>query len=195
MSKYYAVKVGKNTGIYNTWEECKAQVDGYSNAQYKSFKTLAEASDYLNEVVKASSDHLVAYVDGSYNDEKKIYGYGCILLYHDQIICEYYGKGDNKENLLMRNVSGEIMGAIKAISYAIENNYSDIDLYYDYKGIENWATHKWQANKPGTKQYVTFIQESIKKINIHFYKVAAHTGDTYNEAVDLLAKKAVGITL
>lgn len=34
---YYAVKVGKNPGIYETWAECKAEVDGYKGAKYKKF--------------------------------------------------------------------------------------------------------------------------------------------------------------
>lgn len=45
--KYYAVKAGKKTGIFRTWEECKASVNGYSGAIYKSFKTREEANAYL----------------------------------------------------------------------------------------------------------------------------------------------------
>lgn len=41
--KYYAVKVGEKTGIYETWEECKANVDGYPGALYKSFKNISDA--------------------------------------------------------------------------------------------------------------------------------------------------------
>lgn len=36
----------KKPGIYNTWEECKAVVDGYPGAQYKSFKTREEAEAF-----------------------------------------------------------------------------------------------------------------------------------------------------
>ena len=45
--KYYAVKVGMTTGIFNTWEECKASVDGYPGALYKSFKNLSDAYAYM----------------------------------------------------------------------------------------------------------------------------------------------------
>ena len=45
--KYYAVKKGRSTGIFATWEECKASVNGYSGAQYKSFSTPEEAQRYL----------------------------------------------------------------------------------------------------------------------------------------------------
>ena len=33
--KVYAVRKGKATGIFYTWDECKAAVDGFSGAVYK----------------------------------------------------------------------------------------------------------------------------------------------------------------
>ncbi|MDM8534808.1 RNase H1/viroplasmin domain-containing protein, partial [Clostridiaceae bacterium HSG29] len=30
------------------WDECKKQVHGYKGAEYKSFKSLNEAENYLN---------------------------------------------------------------------------------------------------------------------------------------------------
>ena len=44
---FYAVKRGKVTGIFKSWAECKASVDGFSGAQYKGFVTLAEAEEYM----------------------------------------------------------------------------------------------------------------------------------------------------
>ena len=41
--KFYVVWTGRNTGIFNTWEECLKQVDKFDEARYKSFKTLEEA--------------------------------------------------------------------------------------------------------------------------------------------------------
>jgi ribonuclease HI len=48
--QYYAVRIGREPGIYLTWEECKAQVDGYAKAQYKGFGSLEEARAYLGNV-------------------------------------------------------------------------------------------------------------------------------------------------
>ncbi|MDE6924831.1 MAG: RNase H1/viroplasmin domain-containing protein, partial [Acetatifactor sp.] len=48
--KYYAVKKGKVTGIFQTWDECRSAVEGYSGAQYKGFSTLKEAEEYLGGV-------------------------------------------------------------------------------------------------------------------------------------------------
>jgi ribonuclease HI len=45
--KFYAVRNGREPGIYRTWDECKAQVDGYPNAAYKGFARLEDAEAYL----------------------------------------------------------------------------------------------------------------------------------------------------
>ena len=51
MKKLYVVLKGKEPGIYNNWPECSAQVQGFSGAKYKSFKTtdLASAKSYMKE--------------------------------------------------------------------------------------------------------------------------------------------------
>ena len=67
------------------------------------------------------------------------------------------------------------------------------NIYYDYLGIEKWATHEWKANKPGTIDYVKFIDSVSNKIKINFKKVRGHIGIDSNEEADKLAKKAVGI--
>ena len=46
--KFYAVKVGKAPGIYQTWNECKENVHGFPGAIYKSFKTLGEAEEFMS---------------------------------------------------------------------------------------------------------------------------------------------------
>ena len=48
-SKFYAVRVGKEPGIYYTWRECLDQVRGFPKAAFKSFTTMAEAQDFLND--------------------------------------------------------------------------------------------------------------------------------------------------
>lgn len=42
-SKFYVVWKGRKPGIYSSWEECAAQVSGYSGAKYKSFTSQAQA--------------------------------------------------------------------------------------------------------------------------------------------------------
>ena len=48
--KYYAVKVGKTTGIFDNWSECNESIKGFSGAEYKSFTSLEEAEAYLVDI-------------------------------------------------------------------------------------------------------------------------------------------------
>ncbi len=41
--KFYVVWQGVEPGIYESWDQCKAQIQGFPNASYKSFPTLTEA--------------------------------------------------------------------------------------------------------------------------------------------------------
>ena len=45
--KYYAVKKGRETGIFHNWGACKAVVEGYCGAEYKGFVRLDDAEAYL----------------------------------------------------------------------------------------------------------------------------------------------------
>lgn len=45
---YYAVQNGRQQGVYDSWDECKKQVSGYSGAVYKRFDTLSEARAFSN---------------------------------------------------------------------------------------------------------------------------------------------------
>ncbi|MBM6841676.1 viroplasmin family protein [[Clostridium] spiroforme] len=195
MAKYYAVKIGRSEGIFNTWDQCKQQVHGYPGAVYKSFASLKEAKAFLDDIDKPLEfeNGIIAYVDGSYNLKTKEYGYGCILLENQNLIKTLYGKGNREDYAAMRNVSGEILGCLAAINYAISHHYQQIAIYYDYEGVEKWATGQWQANKELTRQYRDTIARLRHDINICFIKVLAHSGDTYNEMADALAKKAVGL--
>ena len=44
-SKYYVVWSGRNTGVYDTWNECKAQTEGFAGAKYKGFETKEAAEE------------------------------------------------------------------------------------------------------------------------------------------------------
>jgi len=41
--KFYVVWEGRERGIFTDWDRCKAQIDRFTGARYKSFKTRAEA--------------------------------------------------------------------------------------------------------------------------------------------------------
>ena len=56
MGKYYAVRKGKNPGIYTKWSECSSNIIGFKGAEYKSFKTMEEAEEYMSRETKSYDD-------------------------------------------------------------------------------------------------------------------------------------------
>ena len=201
--KYYAVKNGKDgDGIYETWEDCKAQVHGVKSVVYKGFPTRAEAEDFLARAGASATEEeapenperegvAVAYVDGSFDQSRKAYSYGCILLYQGKRIemSKAFFQGEDAD---MRNVAGELEGAMAAMAYCRDNVIPLLHLYYDYQGIASWATGEWKRNKPGTIRYKAFY-DSLDKLQVVFHKVKGHSGVELNEAVDKLAKAALGL--
>lgn len=45
---YYAVREGRQPGVYRTWADCQAQVSKHSGAVFKKFDTQAEAEEFVN---------------------------------------------------------------------------------------------------------------------------------------------------
>lgn len=208
--KIYAVKIGKKPGLYETWAECKKQIDGYSGAVYKGFTTKAEAEQFIgnnsaftvaaekhdnfniDEYIRLLDDQtLVAFVDGSYNKLSKTYGYGVVLISKNNPLETLMGSDNHIDYVETRNVAGEIDGVKNAIRYGIEKGYKKIVLFYDYIGIEKWAIGDWKANAAISKDYIVFINQIKPSIEIEFRKVKAHSGIIYNELADELAKKSL----
>ena len=244
---YYAVQKGRTPGIYLSWEACKAEVDGYSGAVYKKFKTREEAERFAGpgrampsqkhsikggsesrqkisvarKDVPMSGSHseiknpgqsddqgisaldvtaefdsvdteCLAYVDGSFNIATHVFGYGVLLMHRDGTYQSFQGSGSDPDLASMRNVAGEIHGAIRAVQEAVRAGAQSITIFYDYMGIEMWAQGRWKTNKAGTIAYKQFMQSQSARIRIEFRKVPAHTGVRFNEFVDRIAKQAVG---
>ncbi|MBU5451222.1 viroplasmin family protein [Acetivibrio sp. MSJd-27] len=196
--KYYAVKVGRNCGIYEKWDDAKEQINGFSGAVYKGFSTREEAQRYIggeekNAVAQCpGEDELYAYVDGSFDVKTGRYAYGVVLLTSSEEICRN-GVGEDREAANMRNVAGELAGAVYAMEYALNHGYSKLVIFHDYEGIARWAKDEWKANLDSTQKYKLYYAGIKDRLKVIFQKVAAHTGDHYNELADSLAKQALGI--
>ncbi len=218
--KYYAVKKGLTPGIYTDWEQCKAQVSGFSGAQYKSFSSLEEAKFYLGDTSYAlfsdtdSPDaeiageaslkkaappapfsdhtHAVAYVDGSYDGQTGHFSYGAVIFWNG---AEFHlsKMEDDPELAQMHNVAGEICGSMAAMAFALEHDCPELTIYHDYAGIAHWPLGEWKANKAGTQDYAAYYNTIRDRLHVTFIKVKGHSGDYYNDLADSLAKEALGI--
>lgn len=201
MSKrnFYAVRRGRETGIFTSWSECEKQVKGFRDCEYKGFSTREEAKSYLksetnnnakNESPEAE-DTVIAYVDGSYYADLKVYGYAAVVMQNGKIIKILSGANNADGVVDLRNVAGEMIAAMQATLFAIKSGYKRIKIYYDYYGIENWATSKWKTNSQYTKMYSETMDGYSRVIDIVFKKVKGHSGDAYNDMADRMAKEAV----
>ena len=170
---YYAVRKGVKPGVYATWAECSKMVIGCPGAQYKKFPTEEEAWGFVygknttthTEKKKKNAPPVsipeftgnIAFVDGSYNIATHTYGYGGFIRTED---ATHYlqGSGTDTEMASMRNVAGEILGSQMAVEKAISLGLKELTIFYDYMGIEMWATGAWKRNKEQTTKYHDFMQ-------------------------------------
>jgi len=190
--KYYAVVDGNAPGIYESWDICSKVLQEHGG-HCKGFAERQEAENCLNGIDENEMqyDGLTAFVDGSFEVSVGRYGFGCVILQPGKEPIEYCGSGDKEESAALRNVTGEMLGAMFAVKWAMAHGYKDILICYDYEGVEKWASGVWKAKTELTKKYATAMKQWEKNINISFMKIAAHTGNRYNELADRLAKKAI----
>lgn len=204
---FYVVKKGKSPGIYHTWEQCRAQVEGFAGAVYKGFATREEANAFAGEelaeqttlsfeepeetpVPLPAGEEALAYVDGSYNVKTGEYSCGVVFFFagEEKHLAQ---KGEEEELASMRNVAGEIMGARLAMEEAVRCGARSLTIVHDYQGVASWCTGEWKANKEGTKAYKAYFDSLQGKLAIQFQKVKGHSGDTYNDLADELAKGVI----
>jgi ribonuclease HI len=175
VKKYYAVRSGRQPGIYRTWAECKAQVDGYANAQYKGFTSLDEAEAYLGNVKTSrpaapkkktgvghgvdeaaalemleTSDglkHVVIYTDGACLGNPGPGGYGVVLLHGKE------RKEFSRGFRLTTNNRMEMLACIVGLQ-ALKSACA-VTLYSDSQYVINsmtkgwalrWRKNRWKRN-------------------------------------------------
>lgn len=140
----------------------------------------------------ADETQAAAYVDGSYDAATGAFSYGMVFFHNGQEL-HFSEKYTDSGLAQMRNVAGEIKGAEAAMRYCLDNDIASVTIYHDYEGIARWCSGEWQAKKEGTIAYAAYYRKVSTRVRIRFVKVKGHSGDTYNELADRLAKAALGI--
>jgi len=212
--KVYAVRNGRKTGIFTTWGECKAQVDGFPGARYKGFTDPNEATKWLNldyvppyggegksaagQVENVNFDDAadyIIYTDGSCLRNPDGPG-GWAAVIADQVkgeLTELHGGEASTTNNRM-----ELTAALQALAFARKG--SIIDLYTDSQYLKNAFTKNWlsswkrkgwvtAAGTPVKNQDIWLkLDEAFSGHKVRFHWVKGHVGVAQNERCDELAK-------
>ncbi len=168
--KYYVVWKGKRTGIFTSWDDCKKQVHGFDNAQYKSFKTKEEAEaafqknywsvvEKKGEKKKISDGDLKKYgapIQDSISVDAASSGNPGIMEYqgvHTQTKKKIFKKGPFKQGT---NNVGEFLALVHGLVYAAENPAVKY-IYSDSKIAIGWV----KKGKCNTKLKQTAVNKRL----------------------------------
>ena len=149
--KWHVVWEGRNPGIYDTWEECKAQVDGYTNARYKGFSSQEAAeSAFKDGWEKHWGKKSKVQISASYPEEVQknsiAVDVGCrgphgpmefrgINLIDNKMIFEYGPYDVGTSNI------GEFLAIIEGLKYIARTGKHSV-IYSDSKVAMGWVRKK-----------------------------------------------------
>ncbi len=209
--KYYAVARGRITGIFDSWDDCRAQTEGFQGAVFKSFFTLSEANAWLeecgmsmqepeevlppagDEVERSNADYVV-FTDGScLKNPGGAGGYAAIVINkatREQM--EYVGGEAVSTNNRM-----ELSAAVAALQNIPQG--ASVDFYTDSQYLQNaftrcwlqsWKRQGWLTSSGGAvkNQDLWMVLDSlVAQRKIAFRWVRGHNGNPLNELCDQLA--------
>lgn len=208
--KFYAVAVGKKTGVFTTWPEAESQVKGYPGARFKGFATKKEAEEWISSggsVQKAvkkkmpkvnssapviDDSKVTIFTDGGAINNPGPGGFGVVTII-DGVEKEYSGG-----YRLTTNNRMELMAVIVALQKIKIRNRPIVlhsDSSYVVNGISKGWAKKWQKNgwrksdgKPAVNPDLwKKLLSLVATLDIEFKWVKGHAGHTHNERCDRLA--------
>lgn len=193
--KWYAVARGLKPGVYQSWAETKEQVYGTKGAVYKSFSTEEEAEAFVynnRDFPLGVPGEVYAWVDGSnLEDGSRFSGSVSVEVDGKEIWSHYDSSSNDQEDL--RNILGEITGALMAIQYMKDNGLDRIHICHDYVGVGSWPNGYDSKSELG-KRYKKYVNElRAQGYDIRFIKVKGHDGLLFNERADWLAREALSL--
>ena len=172
---YYSVKNGRVKDIYDNWESCKEQVQGFKGAVFKKFKTKQEALIFLNnqeEILKQDSN-IYVYCDGSCIHNGKPNAKAGIGIYF----------GENDPRNISESVNGhsnnvaELSAMIRVYNYVKKDITIVSDSKYALHCVKEYGKKQekdsWKNNIPN-QELVKQLYETYKDTNIQFMHVYAH---------------------
>lgn len=145
-NKYYVVFKGHNTGIYDNWNDCNKQVNGFSGTIHKSFQSLEEANSAFNEYSKSTNTNLDFEQPSPYSTKSFIVNGNCPNNFGEMSYKWNLSTSINtvkKKQLLIigtKNIADfiAIIDLIK-LSKKVKRN---LPIYTNSKTVKNWVLNK-----------------------------------------------------
>jgi tRNA-Thr(GGU) m(6)t(6)A37 methyltransferase TsaA len=169
-------------------------IDALDGTPILDVKPYYRSLDSKDEYYNYNKEEIVIYTDGACYKNPGPGGYAAVILDEDKEI-EITGYEPETTNNRM-----ELRAVIEALKVVRKNKkiilYSDAN--YVVQGINEWITSwkkrgwKTASNKP-VKNLDLWkeLDHLFEKKNVELKKVAAHSGNEYNEKVDSLAKEEI----
>ncbi|XP_056420082.1 ribonuclease H1-like [Hyla sarda] len=200
---FYAVRRGRQPGVYNSWDECKDQVSHYPYASYRKFPTYEQAqhftrgSDYPSRSSYRQERSATVYTDGCCSRNGR---------YGAQAGIGVYWGHDNSLNVSERvygrqtNQRAEVEAASRAVEQALDHNITSLNICTDskftIKGMTEWVP-RWKENGWKTvhgedvvnRREFEKLDRLSKKLDVKWTHVPGHRGNPGNEMADRLARK------
>lgn len=154
--KFYVVWNGRRKGVFASWKVCKAQIDGFEGAQYKSFANLDEAEiaatkNYEDYKGKNTTKLILS------QSEKEKYGTPILESISVDAACagnpgkmEYRGVlTQSKKQIFLKgpfkkgtNNIGEFLALVHGIALLKSKDQETIPIYSDSKIAMSWVKQK-----------------------------------------------------
>ena len=149
-NKYYVVWIGLNPGIYNSWEECRNQVEGWKGAIYKGFKTKGIKSDLPNKEKSRINQNFIQLPISKFKNKIKELCSKYNIKYMEinesyTSICSFY---DNEEIKYHRNYLGKRM--TRSLFKTKEGKIINADI--------NGALNILKKGKPDRTDIISFLR-------------------------------------
>jgi len=206
--KLYAVRRGRQPGLYNTWGEVEEQVKGYPNASFRSFATEQEAQRFMStatdnqgdetDVVEApavpssvsrrndsGNEYHIVQFDGGARGNPGVAGAGVVLM-------DSEGKVMCKKSMFLgedvTNNQAEYEALIMGLNLGLQMGLKNLRVEGDSELVINQVTGHYKVRDQhllSLRQKASEILEQMEDV------VIAHIPRNENKIADALANQAM----